>query len=94
MNLRQTVQRIRDWFEPEELDVLKWIQVFANIADVLTKHNPNSYRLMSHVLSTGTLDLPKHNSFSLDISAGSDRSIFVETQQLGVLTNRGSVVTH
>lgn len=40
--LRQTVQRIRDSFKSEELDVLKWIQGFANIADRMIKHNPTS----------------------------------------------------
>lgn len=66
--LRQTVQRIRDSFESEELDALKWIQGFANIADALTKHNQNSYKLMSHVINTGTLDLPRHESYSLNSS--------------------------
>lgn len=64
--LRQTVQRIRDSLESEELNTLKWIQGFANIAYALTKHNPNTFRLLSHVLSTGTLDLPNHEPYSLD----------------------------
>lgn len=63
---RQTVQRIRDSFESEELNVLKWIQGFTNIADALTKHITQTHTTLSHVLSTGTLDLPKHDSFSLD----------------------------
>lgn len=58
--LRQTVQRIRDSFKSEELDILRWIQGFANIADALTKHNPKSNRLIAHVFFTGMLDLLKH----------------------------------
>lgn len=64
--LRQTVQRLRDSFESEELNVLQWIQGFANIADALTKHNPNSFRLISRVFSSGKLDLPRHDSYALE----------------------------
>lgn len=64
--LRHTVQRIRDSFEAEALDVLKWIQGFANITDALTKHNSNSFRLISNLFATGMLDLPRHDSYTLE----------------------------
>lgn len=64
--LRKNVQRIRDSFEAEELDVLKWTQCLANISDALTMHNTNSYRLMSQFLSADTLDLPRNESYYLD----------------------------
>lgn len=66
--LIQTVQRIRDSFESEELDVIRWVQGFANIADALTKHNPTSFKLIGRVFSCGILCLPTHESYSLDSS--------------------------
>lgn len=53
--LGQTVQRISDSFESEELYILKWIQGSVNIAEELTKHNPESFKLISKVLTTGRL---------------------------------------
>lgn len=43
--------------------MLKWIQGYASIADALTKLNPNSHKLIAHVITTGTLDLQKQESY-------------------------------
>lgn len=59
--LRQTVQRIRGSFESEELEVLKWKQGYANIADALSKYNPNSHKLIAHLLNTGFWTYPNTN---------------------------------
>lgn len=59
------VQRIRDSFVPEKLNILRWIKGFANIGDALTKLNPNSFKLFGKVFSTGSLCLPRHDSYKL-----------------------------
>lgn len=64
--LRQTVQRIRDSFETQDINVLRWVQSRANIADALTKRNLESHRLLNKILRTGYLSLPPHKSFELD----------------------------
>lgn len=64
--LRQTVQQIRDSFESRELNEIRWIQSHANIADALTKHNPEMHRLLNRVATSGTLVLPNHLSQELD----------------------------
>ena len=64
--LRQTVQRIRDSFEPGELDVLRWIQGVVNMSDALTKRNPVSFRMLNRIACSGTLELPAHKSFEVD----------------------------
>lgn len=61
--LRQTVQRIRDSFEAGDLDTLRWVQGAVNIADALTKRNPQMHRLLNRIASTGILKLPVHRSF-------------------------------
>ena len=64
--LRQTVQRIRDSFEAGEVDIIRWVQGKANIADALTKRTPMSYRMLNRIASTGVLQLPAHRSFEVD----------------------------
>lgn len=64
--LRQTVQRIRDSFESQELNVLRWVQGPVNVADGLTKRNPNSQRLLMRLLNSGVLQLPIHDTFAVD----------------------------
>lgn len=63
--LRQTVQLIRDSFQSEDLDSLKLIEGFVNLADPLTKHNPASFKPISTVLTSGKLELPNHDSYTL-----------------------------
>ena len=58
--LRQTVQRIRDSFEAKDLDALVWIPGTSNIADALTKRNPELQKRLAVVCSTGEFpDLPE-----------------------------------
>lgn len=60
--LRQTVQRIRDSFESRELDVLRWIRGFLNVADALTKRNPDSWRRLNTLLSEGIFNIDLQGS--------------------------------
>ena len=64
--LRQTVQRIRDSFESQDINVMRWVQGPANVADALTKRSTHSHRLLNRIVSTGKLLLPQHRSFELD----------------------------
>lgn len=64
--LKQTVQRIRDSFESGDIDVLRWVQGSANIADGLTKRDANAHKMLNRILRTGSITLPKHRSFTLD----------------------------
>lgn len=64
--LKQTVQRIRDSFESGDIDVLRWVQGKANIADALTKRNREMHRMLSKITRTGRMDLPRHRYFDLD----------------------------
>ena len=64
--LRQTVQRIRDSFEAGEVNIIRWIQGKANIADALTKRTPSSYRMLNRITSSGILQLPAHKSFEVN----------------------------
>lgn len=64
--LRQTVQRIRDSFESREVNIIRWVQGQINIYDGLTKRNPLSQRLLMDILNSGKLELPKHDTFSVD----------------------------
>lgn len=63
--LRQTVQRLRDSFESQEMDALRWIQGHANISDALTKNCPRSHAMLNEVANTATLSLPHHRFFEL-----------------------------
>lgn len=64
--LRQTGQRIRDSFESHDIDVLRWVQGPAKIADAMTKRSTHSHRLLNRVMSTGILSLPQHKHFELE----------------------------
>lgn len=63
--IRQTVKLIRDSIESEELDVLRWVQGYANIAEALIKYNPTSFKLIWRVFSSTTLSLPTYESYAL-----------------------------
>jgi len=58
--LRQ--QRIRDYFEAEDPNALQWIQGKANIADALTKRNPEMQRMLNRIMISGLLELPEHQA--------------------------------
>lgn len=64
--LRQTVQRIRDSFEAQEVNVIRWIQGPVNIADALTKRSTHSQKLLSRIAHDGILQLPPHRTYSVD----------------------------
>lgn len=53
--LMQTTQKIRESFNSEELDVLRWIQGFANLVDALTKHNLPFFKLLKQVMKSALL---------------------------------------
>lgn len=62
--LKQTVQRIRDSFESGDVDILRWEQGCANIANAVTKRNMNKHRLQNRIIRAGTVALPKHRCFA------------------------------
>lgn len=64
--LHQTVQRIRDYFEFEEITMLRSVLKPVNVADGLTKRNPNSQRLLMRLLESGVLQVPIHDTFAVD----------------------------
>lgn len=49
--LLATVQRIRNRFDSQELNIMKWIPGDANPADALIKRNPNTSQLLSQLLA-------------------------------------------
>lgn len=53
--LRRTVTRIRESFDSQELDVLRWIAGLLNLVDGSTKWNPQTLKLVLSVLSTGLM---------------------------------------
>ena len=59
--MRQTVQRIRDFFQSKELSRLRWIPGKVNIADALTKRNPVMHRLLNRIANDGYLEFPPHD---------------------------------
>jgi len=63
--LRQTVQRIRDSFEGNDFDVLRWIKGSTNVADALTKRNIVLYRLLNDMCKDGQLHVNLDQGFEL-----------------------------
>lgn len=57
--------QLRESFESGELDNLRWIEGKANIADALTKENPDTHSILHRIALTGKLLLPDHNSHEL-----------------------------
>ena len=66
--LRQTVERLRDSFESQELNVLRWIPGTENIADALTKRNTKLYQTLNKICITGYLLTEIEHGHSLDSS--------------------------
>lgn len=64
--MRQTVLRIRESFESEELDILQLIQGFFNLTDALTKQNSASFKMLTKELAKEYLEFPKHDSCALE----------------------------
>lgn len=55
--IRQTFQRIRDFFEAGGIDILRWVPSAASLADVLTKRNKEAQKKTNKVIQTTKLDL-------------------------------------
>ncbi len=51
-----TVARLRDSFEPGEIQTIQWIAGDSNIADALTKRNTGMYRILNRICLTGTIE--------------------------------------
>lgn len=53
--LRRTIARIRESFDSEELNRMRWISGRLNLADAPTKWNPEAWALLQSVLNAGIL---------------------------------------
>ena len=53
--LRPTVERIRNCFDSQELDFMRWIPGDANPADELTKRNRITFKLLNRLISSGII---------------------------------------
>lgn len=64
--LRATVQRIRNSFDSQELDFMKWIPGTINPVDALMKRNPETTKLLNEMISGGIVRIDLHSGFSLN----------------------------
>lgn len=64
--LRQTVQRLRNSFEAEETEIMRWIPGPLNIADALTKLNVSMFQMLDRVCASGYLRLDFQTSRMVD----------------------------
>lgn len=55
--LRQTVQRIRNSFESQELDAIRWIPGKDNVADALTKRNVQMHKKLNDICVSSILKI-------------------------------------
>lgn len=55
--LRRTIARIRESFDSEELNILRWVKGDHNLADAPTKWNPASWAKLQEVFTSGTIPL-------------------------------------
>ena len=53
--LRRTVARIRESFDSEELNIMRWVKGELNLADAPTKWNPASWKLLQDVFVRGLI---------------------------------------
>ena len=51
--LRPSVPRLRDSFDSGEISVMQWVPGRNNLADALTKINPNLSTLLNNTMKTG-----------------------------------------
>lgn len=65
----QTVQKIRNSFDAEKIDVIREIVGKVNLANALAKHNQEMMRHLNMVCKTGFLTLPAHDRFELQSAA-------------------------
>ena len=64
--LRPTVQRIRNSFDNHELNHMRWIPGDINPADALTKRNPQTWKLLNEILSSGILCVNIESGYAVD----------------------------
>lgn len=64
--LRPTVQRIRNSFDSQELNYMRWIAGTSNPADALTKRNPNTSSLLNELVSKGIMCIDLKSGFARD----------------------------
>eukprot|EP00177_Eucheuma_denticulatum_P007832 GFKZ01014258.1.p1 GENE.GFKZ01014258.1~~GFKZ01014258.1.p1 ORF type:complete len:1202 (-),score=97.36 GFKZ01014258.1:1881-5486(-) len=64
--LRQTVQRIRNSFEAQELNVLRWIPGTENVADALTKRNMTLWRKLNDMIADGIFNVDIRKARTVD----------------------------
>lgn len=64
--LRGTVARMRDLFESQELNSLRWIPGIMNVADALTKRNLKTSALLNQLLADGRWCVDISDSAYLD----------------------------
>ena len=60
--LRPTVARLRDSFESREITALQWVPGSVNLADSLTKINPDAFIKLNKTLKEGFIDSTVFNS--------------------------------
>ena len=64
--LRPTVQRIRNSFESQEMNCMRWIPGDFNPADGMTKRNIKTYQILNEILSSGILHVDIQSGYALD----------------------------
>lgn len=64
--LRPTVQRMRNSFESQELNSMRWIPGLINLADSLTKRNVKTYAILNDLLSKGVINIDLESGYALD----------------------------
>ena len=67
--LRPTVQRIRNSFESNELECMRWIAGTLNVADALTKRSPTLITTLNDICSGGYLTIDINSGYSVDSAA-------------------------
>lgn len=55
-----------DSFDSCEIDFLKLVQAKVNIADGLTKYNPNIFQIANRITVDGVFEILFYQSFKLD----------------------------
>lgn len=61
--LRPTVQRMRNSFESNGLECMRWVPGKINVADALTKRSAELGRILNHICSDGYLDIDLDNGY-------------------------------
>lgn len=67
--LRPPVQRIRNSFETNELERMRWISGTINIADAVTKKSTTLFITLNNICSSGYLEMDFEAGYSIDSAA-------------------------